>query len=100
MHEVPPCTDSYNMQVVACAVNPSGRFIRLGLTATHPHATAVFAFDDKREGVEKMYYEHIMCMFFIIEIFCAVLFALVGELILSFLCVLMIFVSICGLLFL
>lgn len=47
-----------------------------------------------------MYYERIMCMFFIIEIFCAVLFALVGELILSFLCVLMIFVSICGLLFL
>ena len=37
VHEVPPCTDSYNMQVVACAVNPSGRFIRLGLTATHPH---------------------------------------------------------------
>ena len=29
------------MQVVACAVNPSGRFIRLGLTATHPHAIAV-----------------------------------------------------------
>lgn len=41
VHEVPPCTDSYNMQVVACAVNPSGRFIRLGLTATHPHAISL-----------------------------------------------------------
>ena len=47
-----------------------------------------------------MYYECFMRAFLIVGIFCAVLFALVGELILSFLCVLMIFVSICGLLFL
>ena len=80
---------------------PLGGSVRLGLTATHPHATAVFAFDDKKErGVVRMLYERFMCMFLILEIFCAVFLALVGELILSFLCVLMIFVSICGLLFL
>ena len=47
-----------------------------------------------------MYYERIMFWFLIVEIVCAVLFALVGEFILSFLCILMILVSICGLFFL
>lgn len=47
-----------------------------------------------------MDYELFMCVLSIIGIFCAVLLALVGEFILSFLCVLMSFVCICGLLFL
>ena len=47
-----------------------------------------------------MYYECFMPALLIVGIFCAVLLALVGEFILSFLCVLMSFVCICGLLFL
>lgn len=47
-----------------------------------------------------MYYECFMRAFSIVGIFCVVLLALVGEFILSFLCVLMSFVCICGLLFL
>lgn len=47
-----------------------------------------------------MYYEFFMRAFLIVGIFCAVLLALVGEFILSFLCVLLSFVCICGLLFL
>lgn len=47
-----------------------------------------------------MYYELFMRAFLIIGIICAILLALVGEFILSFLCVLMSFVCICGLLFL
>ncbi len=54
VHEVPPCTDSYNMQVVACAVNPSGRFIRLGLTATHPHAKWCVVIDSNYKKEKKM----------------------------------------------
>ena len=53
VHEVPPCTDSYNMQVVACAVNPSGRFIRLGLTATHPHAKWCVVIDSNYKKEKK-----------------------------------------------
>ena len=54
----------------------------------------------QRERGGKMYYEFFMRAFLIVGIFCAVLLALVGEFILSFLCVLMSFVCICGLLFL
>ena len=53
-----------------------------------------------KERGEKMYYELFMRTLLIVGIFCAVLLALVGEFILSFLCVLMSFVCICGLLFL
>ena len=55
---------------------------------------------EQRERGEEMYYELFMYAFLIIGIFCSVLLALVGEFILSFLCVLMSFVCICGLLFL
>lgn len=54
----------------------------------------------QRERGGKMYYELFMRALLIVGIFCAVLLALVGEFILSFLCVLMSFVCICGLLFL
>lgn len=54
----------------------------------------------QRERGGKMYYECFMRVLLIEGIFCAVLLALVGEFILSFLCVLMSFVCICGLLFL
>lgn len=82
------------------AVNPSGRFIRLGLTAHASACHCYVCFDNKKKGVVRMYYEYIMFWFLIVGIVCAVLFALVGEFILSFLCILMILVSICGLFFL
>lgn len=47
MHEVPPCTDSYNLHVVAGLSTPLGGFVRLGLTAPQLHAIAMFA---KRKG--------------------------------------------------
>lgn len=71
----------------------------LGLTAPLRCAIAVFVLMIKERG-GKMYYECFMRVLLIEGIFCAVLLALVGEFILSFLCVLMSFVCICGLLFL
>lgn len=53
-----------------------------------------------KKGVKKMYYECFMCALLIVGIFLLLYFALSKEFILSFLCVLMIFVCICGLLFL
>lgn len=47
VHEVPPCTDSYNLHVVAGLSTPLGGFVRLGLTAPQLHAIAMFA---KRKG--------------------------------------------------
>ena len=77
----------------------------LGLTAPLRCAIAVRCYACivnyvQRERGEKMYYELFMCAFLIIGIICAILLALAGEFILSFLCVLMSFVCICGLLFL
>lgn len=49
MHEVPPCTDSYNLHVVAGLSTPLGGSARLGLTALQLHAIAVRP-GNKRKG--------------------------------------------------
>lgn len=55
------------MQVAACAVNPFGRFIRLGLTATHPHAKWCVVIDSNYKKGEKRMNDvsgcpHYICM--------------------------------------
>ena len=91
-------SDSYTEHTEAEASQALGDCVAW-LDCSAPLCHCYICFDDKKGG-GKMYYEPFMCALLIIGIICAVLFALVGEFILSFLCVLMSFVCICGLLFL